>query len=169
MITIALAAAGCTASDGPRYAAQTNTNTKTAPAAPPAAAGGPQKAANPPGHDGHDHAADTHGIPAFETSEAGLKNLAPTLSPSMFTGKVRQAYQATREIPQTIAQLPCYCRCDKGFGHKSLHSCYVDDHASHCAVCVDEVLLAYRLHKEEKLKPEQIRELIIAEYSGQGY
>jgi hypothetical protein len=43
----------------------------------------------------------------------------------------------------------------------------VDDHAAHCAVCVDEALLAYRLHKEQQLSPEQIRDLIIAEYSAQ--
>ena len=68
-------------------------------------------------------------------------------------------------IPQTIAQLPCYCHCDRGFGHKSLHSCYVDGHASSCAVCVEEVLTAYRLQKQEGLSPAQIRERIIAEYS----
>ena len=70
-----------------------------------------------------------------------------------------------KEIPRTIAQLPCYCHCDKGFGHKSLYTCFEDDHAAHCAVCVDEALLAYRLEKDEKLKPEQIRERIIAHYS----
>ena len=61
--------------------------------------------------------------------------------------------------------MPCYCHCDRGFGHKSLHSCYVDGHASGCAVCVEEVLTAYRLQKQEGLSPEQIRERIIAEYS----
>jgi hypothetical protein len=63
--------------------------------------------------------------------------------------------------------LPCYCHCDEGFGHKSLHSCFVDDHASHCAVCVDEALLAYKLQTEGGLTPEQIRERIVAQYSAQ--
>ena len=54
---------------------------------------------------------------------------------------------SSREAPQLIAQLPCYCYCDRGFGHKSLHSCFVDDHAAQCAVCVDEALLAYNLQK----------------------
>jgi aerobic-type carbon monoxide dehydrogenase small subunit (CoxS/CutS family) len=74
------------------------------------------------------------------------------------------AYAAVKEIPQTIAQLPCYCHCDEGFGHKSLQTCFVDDHAAHCAVCVEEALLAYKLQKEERLSPAQIRERIIAKY-----
>ena len=110
---------------------------------------------------GHDHG-EAGRVPAFESDP---KSLPPTLAPEAFTGKTRLAYKAVREIPETIAQLPCYCHCDRGFGHKSLHSCYVDGHASGCAVCVEEVLTAYRLQKQEGLSPEQIRERIIAEYS----
>ena len=68
-------------------------------------------------------------------------------------------------IPQTIAQMPCYCHCDRGMGHKSLYSCFEDDHAAHCAVCVNEALLALKLEKEQKLTPAQIRETIVAQYS----
>lgn len=109
----------------------------------------------------------TDEVPAFVTSPAALKSLPATLAPEMFTGKQRLGYEAVRAIPQTIAQLPCYCHCDKGFGHKSLHSCFVDDHAAHCAVCIDEALMAYKLEKEEMLKPEQIRQRIIAHYTAQ--
>jgi hypothetical protein len=116
--------------------------------------------------------ADPHGfgpapagiVPAYVTDAAALKNLAPTLPPESFTGRRRAGYEAVRAIPETIAQLPCYCHCDRGFGHKSLHSCFVDDHAANCSICLEEALLAYRLEKEEKLKPEQIRERIIAQY-----
>jgi Protein of unknown function with PCYCGC motif len=101
-------------------------------------------------------------VPAFETDP---KNLPATLPPEMFTGMTRAAYQAVKEIPTTIAQLPCYCHCDEGFGHKSLHSCFVDKHASQCAVCVDEALAAHRMEKEGKLSPAEIRERIIAEFS----
>ncbi len=114
-----------------------------------------------------DHSRSAPRVPAFQTDAASLKNLAPTLSPDRFYGKQRAAYQAVKEIPQTIAQLPCYCYCDEGHGHKSLHSCYENDHAASCAVCVDEALLAYKLEKQEKLAPQQIRERIIAQYSSQ--
>jgi hypothetical protein len=93
--------------------------------------------------------------------------LPPTLAPDKFPGKTREAYQAAKEIPQTLAQLPCYCYCDRGMGHKSLHSCFEDDHAAHCDVCVNEALMAYRLQKQQKLSPKQIRERIIAQYSTQ--
>ena len=90
---------------------------------------------------GHEHGAQSD-MPAFLTTAADLKTLRPTL-----------------------AQLPCYCHCDRGFGHKSLQSCFVDEHAAHCAVCIDEALVAYQLEKKEGLKPEQIRERVIEQFS----
>jgi len=120
------------------------------------------------GHDhGHDHGAEREGTPAFITDASALKSLAPTLSPDLFQGRQKLGYIAAREIPKTLAQLPCYCHCDKGFGHKSLHSCFVDDHASHCAVCIDEAVVALRLEKQEGLSPEQVRERIIEQFSKQ--
>ncbi|MDX6694878.1 MAG: hypothetical protein QOF02_2481 [Blastocatellia bacterium] len=115
----------------------------------------------------HPQPASTGRVPAhFETPPAA-SSLGPTLAPEQFTGPTREAYKAVREIPQTIAQLPCYCHCDEGFGHKSLHSCFEDDHGAHCAVCVNEALLAYQMEKQLKLTPAQIRERIIAQYSAQ--
>ena len=107
--------------------------------------------------------AETKSVPAHYQTEPSASSLAPTLAPERFTGKAQAAYRVVREAPQLIAQLPCYCYCDRGFGHKSLHSCFVDDHAAHCAVCVDEALLAYNLQKRG-LSPQQIREQIIAQY-----
>jgi len=114
-------------------------------------------------HEGHSHGAPGR-VPRFAATKADLKNLPPVLSAAQFTGKTRMAYIAVKEMPETIAQLPCYCHCDEGFGHKSLQTCFTDDHAAHCAVCVEEALLAYKLQKEERLNPAQIRERIIAQY-----
>jgi hypothetical protein len=105
-------------------------------------------------------------VPAYQSPTAA-KDLPATLAPAEFFGKAREAYAAAKVIPETLAQLPCYCHCDRGFGHKSLHTCFVDDHASHCAVCVDEALLAYKLQKEQGMSPEKIRETIIAKYSAE--
>jgi hypothetical protein len=103
-------------------------------------------------------------VPAYQrASEA--RDLPATLAPAKFLGKTMDAYTVAKKIPETLAQLPCYCHCDQGFGHKSLHTCFVDDHAAHCAVCVDEALLAYRLQQDEKLTPEQIRNRIVEKYS----
>lgn len=103
-------------------------------------------------------------IPAYQ-SASEARDLPATLAPSKFFGKAKEAYMVAKQIPETLAQLPCYCHCDQGFGHKSLHTCFVNDHAAHCAVCVDEALLAYRLQQEEKLTPEQVRERIVEKYS----
>jgi hypothetical protein len=114
--------------------------------------------------DSHQHATPatpgTKVIPAHFETAPSRSSLGPTLAPDKFEGLTRDAYRAAREIPTTLAQMPCYCHCDRGMGHKSLYSCFEDDHASHCAVCVNEALLAYKLEKENKLSAPQIRERI---------
>lgn len=103
-------------------------------------------------------------IPAHFEFPPPLDSLKPTLDPSSFEDeKVRAAYQAAKEIPQTIAQLPCFCFCDESFGHKSLHSCYETDHSTGCSTCMDEALMARQL-KHEGLTDEQIRTRIIATF-----
>ena len=98
-------------------------------------------------------------VPAYFETAPNRASLGPTLAPEKFTGLTRDAYRAVREIPVTIAQMPCYCHCDRGMGHKSLYSCFEDDHASHCAVCVNEALMALKLDKEGMTAP-QIRDRI---------
>jgi len=113
----------------------------------------------------HEHSTAAKTVPAHFEVAPSRSSLGPTLEPSSFTGITRDAYRAAREIPVTLAQLPCYCHCDQGFGHKSLYSCFEDDHASHCDVCVREAVLALKLEKEQKMTPAQIRDTIVAQYS----
>ncbi|MGB7922367.1 MAG: CYCXC family (seleno)protein [Pyrinomonadaceae bacterium] len=110
-------------------------------------------------------ASATPRVPAHYKDAKSARPLAPTLDPQQFYGQARAAYQVAREIPETLAQLPCYCYCDEGFGHKSLHTCFETDHSSMCAVCVGEALMAYKLQKEDGLTPDQVRERIIERYS----
>ncbi|HLL75417.1 MAG TPA: CYCXC family (seleno)protein [Pyrinomonadaceae bacterium] len=169
---LALQACGGSSGEKARQNQPQPTQTQTAPQqtslahGPSSDALGPRVPQQQPAadaHHGHSHG-EPGRVPAFQKTAAELKSLPATLAPQQFSGKTRLAYQAVAAIPKTIAQLPCYCHCDEGFGHKSLHSCFVDDHASHCAVCVDEALLAYRLQTEGGLTPEQIRERIVAQY-----
>jgi hypothetical protein len=104
-------------------------------------------------------------VPAFQDAKSAM-SLPPTLPPEQFIGPTRDAYRVVREIPETIAQLPCYCHCDASIGHKSLHSCFQDMHASQCTVCVSEALVAYNLQRNG-MTPAQIRERIIEQYSRQ--
>ncbi|MDT5123744.1 MAG: hypothetical protein QOC96_3226, partial [Acidobacteriota bacterium] len=103
-------------------------------------------------------------VPAHFENASSIGTLAPTLAPERFIGPTQEAYKIAREIPETLAQLPCYCHCDMSMGHKSLHSCFEDLHASQCAVCVTEALMADDMQKNG-LTPAQIRERIITVYS----
>lgn len=56
-----------------------------------------------------------------------------TLNPDMFSDpRIKKAYQAAKEIPWVLDSIYCYCMCEESpvFKHKSLLSCYVDDHAA---------------------------------------
>jgi hypothetical protein len=87
-----------------------------------------------------------------------------TLSPALFTGKTRQAYQAAREIPEVLDEMPCFCGCMRNVGHQSNLHCFKDDHSSHCVMCQDIALDSQRMHNEGKTI-EQIRDSIVAKYA----
>jgi Protein of unknown function with PCYCGC motif len=71
-----------------------------------------------------------------------------------------RAYELAAKIPSVIYQQPCYCRCDRSVGHKSLHSCFESPHGAHCAACMRELFYSYEQHKAGKTAA-QIREGII--------
>ncbi|MBI5286087.1 MAG: hypothetical protein HY878_00660 [Deltaproteobacteria bacterium] len=72
------------------------------------------------------------------------------LSPNLFKGKTAYTYQIAKEIPDVLDSIYCYCHCQKHSGHKSLLSCYTDNHAAFCDICQDEAIIAYELYKEGK-------------------
>jgi len=74
----------------------------------------------------------------------------PTISPVNFTGRTAKAYQIAKEIPEVLDSIYCYCRCKENFGHKSLLTCYVDDHAAYCDICMEEAEIAYKMFKNGK-------------------
>jgi hypothetical protein len=102
-------------------------------------------------------------VPAHYEAAPASTELRAVLPAAQFRGKTREAYEAAKQIPILLAQMPCYCHCDRGMGHKSLHSCFEDDHAAHCATCVDEALMTYELQKRG-LSAQKIREQIIAQF-----
>src|SRR5882724_6591304 len=59
-------------------------------------------------------------IPSYYRDVASAGTLPQTLSPEKFIGPAKEAYKVAQEIPDTLAQLPCYCYCDMHMGHKSL-------------------------------------------------
>ena len=59
-----------------------------------------------------------------------VADLRQTLDPMQFTGEVREAYKVAQENPDLLAQLHCYCGCDRINGHKNLLDCYRSRHAA---------------------------------------
>jgi hypothetical protein len=55
--------------------------------------------------------------------------LPKTLDPDLFKGKAKRAYQVAREIPEVLAQVPCFCDCDV-VGHENLLDCFIDQHGA---------------------------------------
>jgi hypothetical protein len=82
-----------------------------------------------------------------------------TLDPNQFVGPVREAYKYAGHNPALLAQLHCYCGCDKAEGHQSLLDCYRGMHASACEICTGEVLLAKRM-ADQGSPVDQIRDAI---------
>jgi hypothetical protein len=65
-------------------------------------------------------------------------------------------YKMAAKIPGVLHQQPCYCRCDKGMGHNSLHSCFEGLHGAECSTCMKEAVFSYQETKKGRT-PTQIR------------
>jgi len=87
-----------------------------------------------------------------------------TLDPQLFVGDVRSAYQVAQDDPALLAQLHCYCGCDKLLEHKSLLDCFRDKHGATCAICIGEAVEAEQLAKQG-MPVDQIRDALRARFA----
>jgi hypothetical protein len=90
-------------------------------------------------------------------------SLISTLSPENYTGRARLAYQAAKDIPEILAQLPCFCGCMDSLGHHNNLYCFADSHGSICDVCQSIALNAQEMHRKG-IPVETIRDNIRAAY-----
>ena len=65
-----------------------------------------------------------------EAAAPAMQDLPETLSPERFSGAVKEGYGIARAIPDVLAELHCYCGCDRSVGHRHLLDCFADDHAA---------------------------------------
>src|SRR5581483_266920 len=99
-------------------------------------------------------------VPVYYNRAEDAMPFPATLEPASFKGAdVREAYQTAKEIPEVLAQQPCYCYCQRK-GHRSLLDCFKTDHAASCNICVKEGLLSGQMHRQRKTTQE-IRTAII--------
>jgi len=103
--------------------------------------------------------------PAAATSSGSAgANLQLTLNPNLFAGKAHRAYEVAAHDPALLAQLHCYCGCERDGSMRNLLDCYRTDHGSHCPICMDEALEAERLVKQG-VPVERIRDMIRARFA----
>jgi len=116
------------------------------------------------GHVSNEDQAASNGV--VRVSDAA-EHLRVTLDPKNFQGPVREAYEVAERNPALLAQLHCYCGCDKAEGHKNLLDCYRDTHGSTCAICVGEARDAEAM-ANRGVPVEQIRDALRARYAHGG-
>jgi hypothetical protein len=86
---------------------------------------------------------------------------SPLQSPSKYAGwndtDVKKSYEAARKYPATIDLLHCFCECKESprEHHKSLLTCFTNDHAAGCGICQHEAILAAKL-KDEGASDEEV-------------
>lgn len=101
--------------------------------------------------------------PAPDNRAALPKPSVTTLDPAQFSGMTRTAYEAAREVPEVLAQLPCYCGCMSGFGHRNNLDCFHDLHGVECTMCQEIAIDARGMHKSG-FDIERIRQKIKDKY-----
>ena len=97
--------------------------------------------------------------PPALTASAAAQHLRITLDPNQFVGEVKEAYLIAESDPALLAQLHCWCGCDRTDGHKNLLDCYRDNHGSHCAICTGEAIEADKL-AAQGVPVEKIRDAL---------
>ncbi len=110
------------------------------------------------------NAASNASIPS-KVVKAGLIETRPVLPASRYRGRVAQIYEYASKIPEVLDKLYCYCLCKENprFRHKNLLTCFTDDHASNCGVCLDEAAAAWEMTQDGKT-PDEIRAAIDSTY-----
>lgn len=93
--------------------------------------------------------------------------------------EVEAAYQFAADNPTILAQIPCFCGCEKMLGHQHNLACYITtfnadgsvaeytDHAAYCAVCLDITRTVREMSGEGKTV-QAIHNAIDVQYSNTG-
>ena len=110
-------------------------------------------------------ASDAAAAQALAARNDPAAKLRLTLDPNLFVGEVKTAYQIAARDPALLAQLHCYCGCDRTSGHKNLLDCYRDDHGSHCSICTGEAIEAEKL-AGQGMPVEKIRDSLRDRFAG---
>jgi hypothetical protein len=99
-------------------------------------------------------------VPAYHP-EAPKGPLPGTLDPQQFSeAETRNVYTLAAKEKPILYQQPCYCRCDKEVGHKSLLDCFTDYHGAHCLLCKKEAIFTYTESQQGKTAAQIRKEIM---------
>jgi Protein of unknown function with PCYCGC motif len=99
-------------------------------------------------------------VPAYH-AEPPKGPLADTLDPAQFSdAETQNIYTLAAKIKPILYQQPCYCRCDKEVGHKSLLDCFSDYHGAHCVLCKKEAAFTYTESQQGKTAAQIRKEIM---------
>jgi hypothetical protein len=82
--------------------------------------------------------------------------------------RIAEVYQMVAEIPDVIDGIYCHCDCSIHSDHRSLLTCFQDDHGAACDVCLTEAALAFRMVGEGRSLKE-IRKAVDNLYRGHSH
>jgi hypothetical protein len=92
--------------------------------------------------------------PAATNACATCREKRPILDPERFAkgydAEVKRSYQVAHQYTETLDRIHCFCECQESptFRHKTLLTCFTDQHAAGCGICIKEALLAADLKKK---------------------
>ena len=100
----------------------------------------------------------------------------PVMDPKLFSDvaiygpEAKPAYEVARAIPATIDKLHCFCECAESprFHHKTLLTCFTDNHAAGCGICIKEALLASDL-KQKGASDDEIVKMVESMFKTDGH
>jgi hypothetical protein len=82
--------------------------------------------------------------------------------------RIAEVYAMAAQIPHVLDGVYCHCDCSKHSDHRSLLTCFQDDHGAACDVCLTEASLAFRMVGEGRSLKE-IRKAVDRLYADHGH
>jgi hypothetical protein len=112
--------------------------------------------------------------PAADNGCAVCVEKRPVLDSKLFAKdyapEASLGYRIAYEIPATLDLLHCFCECKESpvFRHKTLLTCFTDNHAAGCGICLREALMAADL-KKQGVPDVEIEPLVEASFKTDGH
>jgi hypothetical protein len=100
----------------------------------------------------------------------------PILDPRQFADTriyerdAKPAYEVAHQMPATLDRLHCFCECAESprFQHKTLLTCFTDNHAAGCGICIREAMTAADL-KQKGASDDEVVTLVESMYRTEGH